>query len=117
MAFFAPFIEFLYKFFIPKNLSKPSPFSFTRFFLSRFTFTVYQALTVNPPFFPFTLLSRDEICHPERLHNTNLSIHTYILKKASIQTPKQANQKLNPCHGLYKPCLSLYDFSHGLYDL
>ena len=53
MAHFAHFIEFLYKYFTSSNLSNPALFLFSRFFLSRFTLIVYQALTVNPPCFCF----------------------------------------------------------------
>ena len=53
MAHSAHFIEFLYKYFTLLPPPNPPLFQFIRFFLSRFTLIVYQALTVNPPYFCF----------------------------------------------------------------
>ena len=40
-------------------------------------------------------------------------MHTHIVF-LYIYSPKDVDEKVNPCHGLSNLCLSLVDLSHGL---
>ena len=88
MAHFAHFIEFLYKYFTSSNLSNPALFLFSRFFLSRFTLIVYQALTVKPPCFCFHTILFVIQSEAKDLGNTNLSIPYTHSSKCLHPNPK-----------------------------